>query len=100
MDVLHDVCSYDRVQVGLHEVEHQVDVLIVLCFQDVEERDDIGMSVEFLQEDDLDMGKMYLSVGALCIGGVLECVEDFLQCHCLSCLLVYCFPDHPICAFA
>jgi hypothetical protein len=36
----------------------------------------------------------------LCIGGVLECVEDFLQCHCLSCLLVYCFPDHPICAFA
>jgi hypothetical protein len=34
------------------------------------------------------------------IGGVLESVEDFLQGHCLACLLVYCLPDHPVCAFA
>lgn len=57
MDALHDVGPDDRVQVGLHEVEHEVDVLIVLCLEDVEQRDDIGMAVELLQEDDLDGGK-------------------------------------------
>lgn len=57
MHALHDVGPNDGVQIGLHEVEHQVDVLIVLCLEDVEERDDIGVPVEFLQEDDLDVGK-------------------------------------------
>jgi len=100
MDVLHDVRPYHRVKVRLHEVEHQINVLIVLGFQDVEEGDYVGVPVEFLQEDDLDMWWKYLSVGALRIGGVLESVEDFLQGHCLACLLVYCLPDHPVCAFA
>lgn len=57
MDALHDIGPDDRVQIGLHEVEHEVDILIVLCFEDIEEGDDIGMSVELLQEDDLDGGK-------------------------------------------
>lgn len=100
MDVLHDVCPYHRVKVCLHEVEHQVNVLVVLRFQDVEQRDYVGVSVEFLQEDDLDVRWRYLSVGALRIGGVLESVEDFLEGHCLTCLLVYCLPDHPVGSFA
>lgn len=57
VDCLHDVCADDCVEVGLHEVEHQVDVLVVLCLEDVEEGDDVGVPVEFLQEDDLDWGK-------------------------------------------
>lgn len=57
MHALHDVGSNDRMQIGLHEVKDQIDVLIVLCFEDIEKRDDIGMTVEFLQEDDLDEGK-------------------------------------------
>lgn len=57
MHALHDIGPDDRVQIGLHEVEHQVDVLIVLCLEDVEQGDDIWMPVELLQEDDLDGGK-------------------------------------------
>lgn len=57
MHAFHDIGPDDRMQVGLHEVKHQVDVLIVLCFEDAEQRDDIGMPVELLQEDDLDGGK-------------------------------------------
>lgn len=54
VDRLHDVGPNDGVEVGLHEIEHQVDVLVVLSFEDIEQRDDVGVSVEFLQEDDLD----------------------------------------------
>jgi hypothetical protein len=57
VDGLHDVGPDDCVQVGLHEVEHQVDVLVVLGLEDVEEGDDVGVAVEFLQEDDLSRGR-------------------------------------------
>lgn len=54
MDGLHDVGPNDGVEVGLHEIEHQVDILVVLGFEDIEQRDDVGVPVELLQEDDLD----------------------------------------------
>jgi hypothetical protein len=54
---LHDVGADDCVEVGLHEVEDEVDVLVVLGAEDAEEGDDVGVAVEFLQEDDLDGGK-------------------------------------------
>jgi hypothetical protein len=41
-------------QVRFHEIEYKIDVLVVLGFQNVEERYDVGVSVELLQEDDLD----------------------------------------------
>ena len=43
-------------QVSLHEIEYEVDVLVVLGFKDVEQRDDVGVSVELLQKYDLDGG--------------------------------------------
>jgi hypothetical protein len=44
-------------EVCLHEVEDEVDVLVVLGLEDAEEGDDVGVAVEFLQEDDLgEMG--------------------------------------------
>lgn len=48
MHALHDVGANDRMQIGFHEVEDQIDILIVLCLEDIEKRDDIGMPVEFL----------------------------------------------------
>lgn len=53
----HDVSPYDGVEVGLHEIEHQVDVLIVLCLEDVQQGDDVGVPVELLQKNDLDLEK-------------------------------------------
>lgn len=54
MHVFHYVGSYHRMQVRFHEIEYKIDVLVVLGFQNVEERYDVGVSVELLQEDDLD----------------------------------------------
>lgn len=53
----HDVSPDDGVEVGLHEIEHQVDVLIVLCLEDVQQGDDVGVPVELLQKNDLDLEK-------------------------------------------
>lgn len=56
MHVLHYIGTDHSVQVSLHEIEYEVDVLVVLGFKDVEQRDDVGVSVELLQKYDLDGG--------------------------------------------
>jgi hypothetical protein len=53
VDVLHDIGPDDRVQIRLHEIEHQVDIFVVLGLQDAQQGDDIGVAVELLQKDDL-----------------------------------------------
>lgn len=53
MDVFHDVGPYDGMQVGLHEIEYEVNILVVLSFEDVEEGDDVRVPVQFLEEDHL-----------------------------------------------
>jgi hypothetical protein len=52
--ILHDVGSDDSVKISFHEIEHQVDVFVVLSLENVDQRYDIGMAVKFLQKDDLD----------------------------------------------
>ena len=58
-------------EIGLHELEDEVEILVVLCTDDLVQLDDIGM-VELLEEDDL-------AEGALRIGGVLKGIEDLLE---------------------
>lgn len=53
VDVFHDVGPDDCMEVGLHEVEDQVDVLVVLGLEDVQQGHDVAVAVELLQEDDL-----------------------------------------------
>lgn len=45
MDVLHDVGADDCVKIGLHKVENQIDVFIVLGAKDAQQRYDVRMSV-------------------------------------------------------
>lgn len=71
VDVLQDPLSDDVVQVCLHVLEQQIDVLIIIGPDGVVQLDDVWV-VQLPQ--DLD-----LSVGALRIGGVLEGVEDLLE---------------------
>ena len=47
------------------------------------------MAVELLKEDDF-------SICALGISGILESIEDFLQCDNLLALLIYGLPDHSV----
>lgn len=67
-------------QVGLHEFEHEVDVLIVLRAEDVKKPYDVFMG-ELTQEH-------YLAISALGVRCVLEGVKDLLKGEGLACLAV------------
>ena len=72
-------------EVGLHELEDEVEVLVVFCADDLVQLDDVGV-VEFLQQDDL-------AEGALRVGGMLEGIEDLLEGQRVSGLFISHFPD-------
>lgn len=76
---------YYKVQIGLHELEHEVDVLVIFCAEDLVELDHI-LVVELLE-------KHYLAVGALRIGRVLESIEDLLEGQHFLGFLVFDLPD-------
>lgn len=58
-------------EICLHELEDEVEILVIFCADDLVQLDDVGV-VELLQEDDL-------AEGALGIGGMLEGIEDLLE---------------------
>lgn len=99
MHVLHDVGPDDRVQVGLHEIKHQIDVFIIFCLEDIEQRYDVRVAVQLLQEYHLGYQNLYLAVGSLRISGILKGIEYLLQCHDLLCLLIHCLPNHTVRSF-
>ncbi len=91
VNVLKNVGFDDSVEVRLHEIENQVDVLVVLGPDDVQKLDDVLMTIKFLQEDDL-------SEGSLSVCGVLERIEHLLESTHSFALLVDDLPDDSICA--
>lgn len=58
-------------EICLHELEDEVEILVIFSADDLVELDDVGV-VEFLEEDDL-------AEGALGVGGMLESIEDLLE---------------------
>lgn len=54
VDILQQVGSYDRMEISFHEVEYQIEVLIVFGSDNGEKGDNIGMACEFLQEHNLN----------------------------------------------
>lgn len=76
-------------QVRLHEVKDQVDILVILGPDQVLKADDVGVAVELAQEDDF-------AEGALCVGCVLEGIEHLLYCYDRFGLLVQRLPHHPV----
>jgi hypothetical protein len=99
MHILHDIGPNDGVQVGLHEVEYQIDIFIIFCLQDIQQRHDVRMPVQLLQEDHLGYTSLYLSVSSLRISSILKGIEYLLQCHYLLCLLIHRLPNHPVRSF-
>lgn len=92
MDVLHDVGPDDGVQVRLHEIEHQIDIFIIFCLEDVQQGYDVRVAVELLQE-------YHLAVCSLRIRRILKGIEYLLQSHDLLCLLIHRLPNHAVRAF-
>lgn len=93
MDVLQNVCPDHCVQVCVHEVEHKVDVAVVLGADHVLQSNDVFVASQFLQEDNL-------AEGALCVRGVLEGVEVLLESDDFLCAFVDRLPDNAVSTFA
>jgi len=89
VDIFQNVGSDDGVQVGVHEVEHEVDISIVLSSDYVLQPYNVFVTIKFLQENNL-------SEGTLGISRVLEGVEVLLESDDLLSSFVDCFPDNTV----
>ena len=78
------------VEIGLHVLEHQVDILIIFCPKYIVQLDDVGV-FDIVQKGDL-------SEGSLGIGRVLESIEYFFQSYHSFCFLIDSFPNVSICS--
>lgn len=72
VNVLQDVSSDNCVQVGVHEVEYQVNITVILSTDDVLETDNILVTSQLLQENNL-------TESALSVSSVLESVKILLN---------------------
>lgn len=92
VDFFEDVRADHRVQVRLHEIEHHVQVLVVLRLDDVAQANDVLVPVQFLQEH-------HLAERPLRVRRIVERVEHFLQRDYLLRLLAERLPHDPIRSF-
>ena len=89
MYIFKDVGSYHSMEVGIHEIEHQVNVSVIFCPDDILKADDIFMTRQFLQENDF-------SKRSLCIRCILKCIEILLESHNVLGLFVDGFPHDTV----
>jgi hypothetical protein len=68
VNVFKDICPNDCVEICIHEIKYEVDIAVIFSANDVLETDNVLVTGEFLQENDF-------TESALCIGGILKCVE-------------------------
>lgn len=57
MHILHDIGSDDCMEISFHKIKHKIDIFVIFCFEDIEKGYDIGMSIEFLEKNNLDRRK-------------------------------------------
>ena len=93
VDVLQDVSSDYSMQVCVHEVKYQVDVSVIFGPDHVLKPNDILMTVELLQKDDL-------SECSLGVCRILKSVKVLLQSHYLLGFLIDSFPNNTICSLS
>jgi len=89
VDIFENVGTDHCVQVSVHEVENKIDVAIVLSSDYVLKTDNVLVTGQLLQEDNL-------SESTLRISCVLESIKILLDRHNLLCSLVDCLPDNSI----
>ena len=85
MPFSENVLPDKSIQIDVHVLEHQIDVLVVLCLDDLFQFDDIGVT-QFHQKHDFP-------VSPLSISGVIESIEVFLEGFYFMSFLVSDLPD-------
>ena len=58
MNIFHDVGPNDCMKVRLHKIKYEIDVFIILGFENILKRNYIGMSIQLLKENDLSNGRI------------------------------------------
>ena len=85
VDIFEYIFGDNVVQISLHKLKDQINVLVIIGPEGVVELDDIGVFSLF---EDLD-----LAVGALGIGGVLEGVKNLFEGVYFFIVFLLDFPD-------
>lgn len=93
VNIFQDIGSDHCVQVGVHKVEYQVDVAIILGSHHILQSNNVFVAGQFLQEDDLTEG----ALGVCC---VLEGIEVLFERHNLLGPLVNSFPHDTVSSLA
>lgn len=76
-------------KICIHKVKNQVDVSVVLCSDDILKSNDVFVTCQLLQENDL-------SECPLGICSILECIEILLQCYDVLGFFINGLPDNSI----
>ena len=93
MDVFQDIGTNDSMQVCVHEIEHQINVTIIFSPDNILQSDNVFMTSQFLQENDL-------TECPLSVSRILKGIEVLLERDYLLGPFVNSFPDDSISTFA
>lgn len=83
--LLENTLAYDVMQICLHILKYEIDILTIICFDGFLELDDVVV-IQLLEYADFP-------VCALCVSAVLEGIEDLLQGQHLFVRAILHFPD-------
>ena len=87
--LLEDVPSNNDMKISVHKVKHQVDVFVILGFDQSLKGHDVVMTLQLLEEH-------YLPESPLGVGSIVKSIEDLLERHDLLGELVDSLPDNSI----
>ena len=93
MNFLQDLTSDNHMEIRLHEIEYEVDILIIFSFDGIGEPDYVRVVIHLLEEHNF-------SVCSLRIRRVMKCIKHFFYCYRSSCFFVCCFPYYPVRSFS
>jgi hypothetical protein len=93
MNILQNVGLDHRVQIGLHVVENQVDVSVVLGSDHILKPNNVVMSMQFLEKDNL-------SKRSLGICSILKCIKYFFKGNDFLSALVDSLPHNSVSSFS
>lgn len=79
-------------QICFHEIKDQIDILVILGFNQLLQADYIWMTIKLSQENNL-------SESSLSIRGILKSIKNFLNCNNIFIVLIDRFPDYSISPF-
>ena len=93
VDVLQDVGPNHGVEICVHIIEYQVNVSVILCPDDVQQSDNVVMSIQLLEEDNLPECTLGIS-------GILKGIKILFESNYFLCFFIDCLPHNSVGSFS